>query len=474
MKPLYTTRRDAGSAWLERSNPLRGLSIREAQSIFDAARDGNTQRLHWLYAEVERANPTLLTCVERRAAAVAALDWTVSVRPDADQALGDEQRDAALRFLNGIENLSEAVEHLDLAFFRGVAHAQPLWEADGSVRRISLLDSWLFLERDGKLLFNPACDGFSANAVEVTPDAALLTLRRRREIDHPALAIHIREAVGERDWGRFLERIALPKPAVFMAPNATDDDRKAYVAAAEQVEDGMVSVWPSGSAITDFMGASRGQDPFSAFVRHQEERIVLLSTGGTLTSLAESGSGTLAGAAQMDVWREIVARDAVAIEGVLSRGLLTPFLKRAFPGQPVAVDLSLGREKKPTALETAQLAATLRSAGYAVDRDELEEAVGFSLSEAEVTPASSPLALAKATAAPRTRIQTPTAGALATAPQLRGSSAASNKRSVSEASDESELNDKPADLAQTLDDAIYAAMAAAIEEELGKEKGGRE
>ena len=436
MRPLHTTRRDAGAAWLERTNPLQGLSIREAQNIFDAARSGNTQRLHWLYAEIERANPTLLTCVERRAAAVASLDWTVSVRPDADQTLGEEQRDAALNFLNGVENLAETVEHLDLAFFRGFSHAQPLWEADGTVRRISLLDSWLFLERDGVLLFNPECDGYSPSAVVVAPEAGLVSLRRRREIDHPALAIHIREAVGERDWGRFLERIALPKPAVFMAPNATDEDRRAYVSAAEQVEDGMVSVWPSGAAITDFMGASRGQDPFSAFVRHQEERIVLLSTGGTLTSLAESGSGTLAGAAQMDVWREIVARDAVAIEGALSRGLLNPFIRRAFPGSPVCVDLALDRAKKPTALETAQLAATLRSAGYAVDRDELEEAVGFSLSEAEVAQPSSPLALAKATS-PRS-------------PDLHGEK--SNP-----------------DLAQTLDNALYAAMAAAIEEELDKD-----
>lgn len=444
MRFLNKTRRDAGAAWLERTNPLQGLSIREAQGIFDCARNGDTQRLHWLYAEVERSNPTLLTCVERRGSAVASLDWTVSARSDAaDPTLADEQRDAALRLLSGIENLSETVEHLDLAFFRGFAHAQPIWEADGTCRRVSLLDSWLFLRRDGRLYFNPSCDGFSRNAVEVTPDAGLVSVRRRREIDNPALAVHIREAVGERDWGRFLERIALPKPAVFMAPNATKEDRDAYVAAAEQVEDGLVSVWPSGASVTDFMGASRGQDPFSAFVRHQEERIVLLSTGGTLTSLAESGSGTLAGAAQMEVWREIVARDATAIEAAIQRGVVAPFLARAFPGKPCAVAFSLDRAKKLTALETAQLAATLRTAGWAVDRAELEEAVGFSLTEAEVAPAPSPLALAKARDARATGGDAP-------------------------ATDE----DAPArkDLALSLDDALYAAMAEAIEEELAKDK----
>lgn len=79
------TRRDAGQAWIERTNPLRGLSIREAQMIFDAARGGDTQRLHWIFQEVERANATLMTCVERRTSALAMLPWSATVRASADE-----------------------------------------------------------------------------------------------------------------------------------------------------------------------------------------------------------------------------------------------------------------------------------------------------------------------------------------------------------------------------------------------------
>ena len=389
-------RRDAGQAWIERTNPLRGLSIREAQMIFDAARGGDTQRLHWIFQEIEAANPTLMTCVERRASALAALPWKVTANPSADEALGGEQKDAAERLVRAVEDFDEAVEHLDLAFFRGFAYAQPLWEADGTVRRISLLESWQFLSRDGRLYFNPACDGFSKNAEEVTPDAGLVGVRRRRAIDYPALAIHIRAAVGDAAWGRFLERIALPKPAVIMAPNATEDDRAAYVASAEETEDGRVSVWPSGTALTDFMGGSRGQDPFSAFVRHQDERIVRLATGGTLGSIAEAGSGTLAGGAQADVWREIVARDAVIVGAALMRGLVRPYLARAFPGRPCAVDFAFDPSRAPTAKESAELAATLYTAGWRVERAELEEATGFTLEREEAAPAPGGFALAKA------------------------------------------------------------------------------
>lgn len=379
-------RRDAGRAWLERWNPLAGLSVEEAQAVFDAARGGDTQRLHWIFQEVERANPTLTTCVERRTAALAGLPWSATVRASADPVLAAEQRDAVERLVGGIGNFDEAVEHLDLAFFRGFAYAQPVWEADGAVRRISLLDSWAFLERDGRLYYNPACDGLSPGAEEVTPEAGLVGVRRTRAIDYPALAVHIREAVGERDWGRFLERIALPKPAVTMAPNATDDDRAGYLEAAESVEDGRVSVWPNGAALTDFMGGSRGQDPFSAFIRHQEERIVRMATGGTLGSIAEAGSGTLAGGAQADVWREIVARDAVIVGAALMRSLVRPYLERAFPGRPCAVDFGFDAEKRLGAKECAEVAATLRAAGWRVDRAELEEATGFTLEEDAGTP----------------------------------------------------------------------------------------
>ena len=113
---------------------------------------------------------------------------------------------------------------------------------------------------------------------------------------------------------------------------------------------------------------------------------MLLSTGGTLTSLAQADTGSLAGGAQMEVWREIVARDADAIEGAISRALVRPFLERRFPGRQACVDFTFDRTRKPTAKESAEVAATLRSAGYTVVQDELEEAVGFTLRKDEMTP----------------------------------------------------------------------------------------
>lgn len=395
-------------SWLERSNPLRGMSISEVQAVFDCARNGDTQRLHWLYNEIEGTNPVLLTCVERRTSALAGFRYGAAVRASApDQALADEQKAAIEEFIAGIENFQDVLEHLDLAFFRGFSFAQPLWEADGTVKLVSLPDSWLFLKKDGKLFFNPECNGMSSSAVEVTPQAELIGLSRRRAIDYPAMAIHIRAAVGERDWGRFLERVALPKPAVFMAPNATEENRRDYLDAAESVEDGKVSVWPNGTNITDFAGGSRGQDPFSTFIRHQDEKIVLLATGGTLTSLAAADTGSLAGGAQMDVWREIVARDAVALEKPINR-MVSRFLSLKFPNRPQLADFVFDREKELTPKEVADLAVSLKNAGWRVDQSELEERTGFTLEKVEESaPQGGGFAFARAKAAETKSAESP-------------------------------------------------------------------
>lgn len=364
-------------AWLERYNPLSGLSISEAKSIFDAARSGNTQRLHWLYQEIEAQNPVLSMCVSRRSGAAAGFNWAVTERAAKNGALSGEQKDAVETFLADIDNFADLFEHLDLALFRGFAHAQPIWEGD-AVHHIELLDSWKFLKQDGEWFFNPACDGYSKNCIPCQ-NARLVTVERRRPVDVPALSIHIRSAVGERDWGRFLERYALPKPAIIMAPNTTTKDRDEYLQSGEGVENGEVTVWPYGSSISDFAGGSRGVDPFSAFITHQEKTILMLATGGTLGSMAEAGSGTLAGNAQQDVWEQIVARDSGIIAAAVQRAMVRPFLARKFPGSPVCVDFAFDLTQKPTPKEVFETAAAARNAGYLVDQHELEEATGFTL-----------------------------------------------------------------------------------------------
>lgn len=369
-----------GTTWIDTINPIRGLSIQQAKNIFDSARSHGSPLLQKIYAEIEAADPTLMTCVDRRASAVSGIGWNVVARSEADDALADEQKEALTKMLNGIDNLNEAIEHLDNAYFRGYSHVQPLWEQN-AVRHIALLDSWNFLydRFTGTWYYNPEATIDISRCEEITTAARLVTVTHRLPIDWPALPIFIRKSLGERDFGRYVERYGLPNFVTKMAANATDKQRNEYLDVNEAIKDGRGGVIPSTAEVSTVGTESRGTDPFSVFIRHQDEAIVLMSTGGTLTSLAQADTGSLAGGAQMQVWRQIVRRDAVAISSAIQRSLAAPFIKAEFHGQPIAVEFRIEESEKPGVIETAELATKLKTAGYLVDQGELEEQVGLKL-----------------------------------------------------------------------------------------------
>ena len=369
--------RAAYNAWLERTNPLAGLSVSRARSLYDAD-------------EIELTDPVLLTCTERRASAIAGMGWKFRARAAADAALAQEQRDALQTFANDIDNLTEALEHLDLAFFRGFAHVQPIWDGE-RVRHVVLLKSWNFLrDPDGTWYWNPECRETPHGLAAIGPDARLVTVTRRRAIDYPALSIHIRHALGERDWGRFVERYGIPPADITMAPNATEADRPKYENTADAAKDGRNIVLPNGATVSR-AGETRGVNPFLDFCEYQAKQILILATGGTLATLAEGNTGTLAGNAQENVWRQIVARDGGVISDALNRALFRPYLAMAFPNRPTCVDFELGADKTPSAEDVFDLAAKAKSAGYLIAQDELEEASGYTLEKDVQQPQNAPM-----------------------------------------------------------------------------------
>lgn len=359
---------------LLRSNPLLGLSVSQAQALYDAARvsHGSSPLLQRVYAEVESVDPVLLTCVERRSAALSGMGWSIEVAGDGGPD-ADAQRAAVEDFVGAIENLDEALEHLGLAFFRGYSFAQPIWERD-TVLRIEPLQSWNVVWGDGQWRWNPDCqptaDGLEAIGGDV------LRVFCRRAIDYPALFIYLRHHLAERDWGRYVERYGIPPVDAIMASTATEQDRPAYEDAADAARDGVSVVWPSGTSVTR-ADSSRGSDPFSALIDHQEKLLVLMATGGTLTSLAQADTGTLAGGAQMDVWRQIVSRISTVISGALHRGLVLPFLSRRFPGEAPLVRFALGKTSNPTPQELLDMAGKAKTAGYTLDQTDLERGTGL-------------------------------------------------------------------------------------------------
>ena len=373
-------------------NPLWNITSRQAQMIYDFARSGNFAQLEYLYNEIENCSPVFSVCVTRRCSALSELDWQVvqsdqRLNRNADAALVKEQIECVETAMAKIDNLPEALEHFALSAFRGFSIVSVWRGADGMPTHLECLDQWNVCRdyRNGKWLWNPGAVSFmnptlgQCNLPEI-PKEDSVAVTRKRQIDWPAMKVFLREAIGERDWGRFLETYGLPPVIITMPEFTSKEDQEAYVEAAAAVFEGRSGVVPHDSEV-NFASESRGVNPFTEFIEHQMKLFVLMATGGTLTSLSEAGSGTLAGNAQMDVWRQIVRADVRIVSNAINKQLCEGVIKaqKDFKGKPVLAEFRLNPEPQMTADQILDLAGKAASAGLELDEKEISQICGFTV-----------------------------------------------------------------------------------------------
>lgn len=377
------------AAWIETTNPLRGMTASRMQALYDASRNGDTVHLQWLYNEIEKSDPTLLICASRRRGALASLDWSVKTRSENrirnfDKVLAEEQVKAVEAAFGEAElgGFNDAMEHLSGAFFRGFAHVLPKWSADGLViEGFETLDNWNFV-RDlmtGTWYWNPEANAYTDyGSCRPIPQGELLTMVAPYHIDYPMLTIYLRQAVGEKGWAKFTERFGIPPVILTMPSDIPSDQVEMWRAQAEKVAEGGSGAVPAGTQV-NFCDSARGINPFKDFIHNQRELTVLMATGGLLTSLAQSGSGTLAGGAHSDTWAEVRRMDSAKIASALNAQIVKQLLSRAFPGKAQLVYFDFDTEATPSPGEVFEDAAKARSAGYLIDQAELEEKTGYKL-----------------------------------------------------------------------------------------------
>lgn len=385
-------------AWFEGFNPLRGLTHQQALNVFDMARRGCDVRLQWIYQNIEEADPTLMVCAERRGSSLVDLDWTIRQRPAGrvigyDEGLATEQAKHLEQAYGQAEdvNLFPAIEHLSSAFFRGHAHLQPHYTADGlGLKGFDCLNAWN-LSREvtsGRWYWNPEAKEVMdvARECEEIPPGEVVHLVRSRHIDYPAMMIYLRSALGEKLWGQLLERYGIP-PVIVVMPDTVDPNQvEQFAQSAQGIYEGSVGALPYGSSV-HYASEARGVNPFKEFLSHQQELVVLMATGGMLTSLTgATGIGQGASDAHEKTWRTIVRRDAGLIASVLNRTVTDALLDRAFPGKPHLARFDFETRAAPTPEEIFDCAGKAVVAGYKVEKSELEERTGYRLIEAPSAP----------------------------------------------------------------------------------------
>lgn len=346
--------------WREQYNPLLGLVLARAEELRLAAQRGEYADLQWAFKHIEERFPVLVALVERRVAPLLEMDWDVVQMPEEDLPEGctPEMAEAQARVLRSryqqIDNLTEGIEHLGMASFRGFAHLQKQdRDGDGRVDHLEVLDQWNFVRAglNGNWWFNPGANsvgwqGLSpANEIRSLQTAtgqSDIGLRRgdfvirevKRPIDMVAMDAFIRWAMGKKNRSGFVEIFGIPGGVVIGPPNVPPDKESDYQEAGQQIAEGGTGYLPNGS---DYKcnDSPRSTDPFQGFLDDELKDVVLAGTGGLLTMLAESGSGTLAGSAHMEAFKQLARATGMKISEALQRDFDAEVLAEEFPGQPV-------------------------------------------------------------------------------------------------------------------------------------------
>ena len=397
---------------LERLNPLRGVDEWRLGQIFDDARDGIYADLAWLYNEIEGVEPALLACCDMRESAASECGWLVKTA-DAkrvkgfDQSLAEDQRDALLAAFGAVDDdLAELAGHLTGAFFRGAAHARPLWNADGSLAGFQHLDLWNFaLDKKTGLWYWNADASRDERSFQVIPPGELVTLCATRHVDHAALPIFIRAALGAKRYGVWLDRFGIPPVGIIMPPTAEKGDQAAYMDLARKFARGGSGILPNASQVV-YGTEARSVCPFTDFIRFQQQQIYTVGIGRVQSGETDAANlgGNAAGVVE-NGFQRLVRRDARRIARAVNDAVTSKILARHFPGRPVLAQFAWDTETKRTSREVLEDAGFARNAGLQIDLEQLQELTGYTLSKAPETPVQGPFGGLNATTSNKTPLQ---------------------------------------------------------------------
>ena len=127
------------------------------------------------------------------------------------------------------------------------------------------------------------------------------------------------------------------------------------------------------------MNGVGNKPPFLEHIDYIDRQITLAATGGLLTMLAESGSGTLAGNAHSDTFLQIARSDAALLSGLFQEQFDTPLLREYFPDQPLLAYFEFAPPAADEVSRVVKDAVELVKAGVRIDLRELEEKTGYKL-----------------------------------------------------------------------------------------------
>ena len=370
------------NAWRDAYNPLRGMNLSKLLSLLDAGERGQYADLQWFYHYMERSDAMVFSVMQRRRAALLACDWDIKqVSGEAaaiDQVLADEQVAFLREAYDRIENLRDAVAFLFSGFFRGYAHMEKHYAESGMIQRLEPVEQWFWV-RDG--MYGPW--EYNQNAVSgrnrgLSIDPGDFVILDTVALNRLLSVLYLGRTLTLKDWDSFLEVYGIPSVFLVGPPNTPEAKEEEYQRIAEQLISDGRGYLPYGSDIK-YVNGGGNRPPFRERIEYLDRQITLVATGGLLTMLTQSGSGTLAGEAHSETFMQIARGDALTVSEVFQKHLDTPLLAEFFPGQPILAYFEFAPPAGNEVSRVIEDAVNLSKAGVRMDVEELSEKTGYTL-----------------------------------------------------------------------------------------------
>lgn len=369
---------------LEATNPLRGLTLLTAVSLMEQAMRGEFAQVQWTLHHIIQTDPDLFALVLRRTSALCRLDWNIKVIDElkpGQEAMAEAQSAALRMAYERITNLNQTIEEMAQAFVIGFSIHQFEPDPKTDSMQLGAYKPWNILRDglDGEFYWNPTALAVrTISGMDRIDPATHIIYVPRYNLLRIALTKFIRSNLSVKDWAAFVEAYGIPAPYIELPPNTSPEQNQAYLEQAQAMRSGADGIIPNGASVT-FPTVGAGTTPFEPILDYLQKQLILAGTGGLLTMLAESGSGTLAGGAHADTFDAIAKGEAKAISEVFQKQFDRPTLQRLFPGQPILAYFSMLADEEQDVTAIIGHAATLATAGYQIDAAELSEKTGYKI-----------------------------------------------------------------------------------------------
>lgn len=369
----------------EQYNPLPSLSMARIVAMEDQARRGQFADLQWLYHHMEESDATIQAAVGRRLAFLNSLDWEIRTSENADPMLAQAQADLLRMAYDKIVNMAEATKALAKAIFTGFSICEIIKQGDW-VTRLDPIQPWYWCRQGprGPWIFNP--ESLSTLTQGETIPRKMLVVHEASPLFKTISRHFFAKQLAFADWDSALETGANQSIFIIGPPGTSPEKELEYQTIATNIASNGRGYLPNGTEVSAFDPAARGRLPYMERIDYCDKQIVMAATGGLLTMLAESGSGTLAGGAHSAGLLSLAKADAAQLSGIYQAQIDAPMLDTFFPGMPKVAYFTFDIPQEETPAQVIEAASNLSWSGYRIQQAQLEEKLGLKLERMETPP----------------------------------------------------------------------------------------